>query len=136
MPALPPKPALKNCAPISFWLQLLAAKASPGVHLPFQPGICWYASLPSLLALPLLPVRSEKLGCSGQMPLSTMPMTTPSPLALVAQKPALPVSPRKAGVLAVSILRISSFVTASTPRICASFSAWAAVISAAKPLKT
>ena len=35
--------------------------------------------MPSLLALPLVPTRSEKLGFSGQMPESMMPMMMPSP---------------------------------------------------------
>ena len=53
----------------------------------------------------MLPVRSEKLGCSGHIPESMMPMMTFSPVARVAQNPPGPVRPRKAGVEAVSIGR-------------------------------
>jgi hypothetical protein len=41
MPALPPWLALNHWAPISFWLHIEALNASPGLHLPCQPGICW-----------------------------------------------------------------------------------------------
>ncbi len=102
---------------------------------PFQPGICWYDSLPSFVALPFVPVRSEKLRLSGQIPPSTMPMITPSPL-VCDQAPPGAVKPRKSGVDDVSTLRASSFVTASTPRVSASLAACSAVMSAAKPLKT
>ena len=41
MPASPPKPALYQRAPISFWLQWVAVNWSPGMQRPCQPGSCW-----------------------------------------------------------------------------------------------
>ena len=118
---------------------LIAVAAGEGFArraLAVPAGDLLVASLPSFVALPLTPVRSEKLGCSGQMPPSTMPMMTPSPLALVSQKPSGPVRPRKArrgrGVhLARLVLGHREHA-----RHRASFCACSAVNSAAKPLKT
>ena len=135
MPSLPPKPALKYWAPMSFWLQSAAMNLSPGTQRPCHPGSLVYPRLPSFVALPLLSVRSEKERLSGQTPLSTIPMTTPSPLALSAlQKPPVPLSPRKPGVLEVSSCLISSLVTATTPGTDLSFCAAAGASRAAKPL--
>jgi hypothetical protein len=92
--------------------------------------------LPSFVALPLTPVRSLKLGCSGVMPPSTTPMMTFSPLTPWSQRPPGCEMPRNFGVVAVSRRRSSSLLTLSTPGIEPSFSTCALVSSAAKPLKT
>jgi hypothetical protein len=60
--------------------------------------------LPFLAGVAVGPVRSEKLRLSGQMPPSTMPMITPSPLVW-DQAPPGAVRPRKSGVEEVSRLR-------------------------------
>ncbi len=79
-----------------------------------------------------------KDGFSGHTPESRMPTTTPRPASSVPPSsdhtPWSPVSPRNSGVCTVSSWRTSSGRTARTPGCPASFTAWAAVIRAAKPL--
>ena len=104
----PPWPALNHWAPISFWLHSEAFQPSPGVHLPCQPGICWYASfaLGEALGLPCASTRSLKLSASGQMPESMTPMMMLSPACAKppswSQRPPGAVSPRNVGVDEVS----------------------------------
>ena len=95
-------------------------KASPASHLPCHPGhVVVRSSLPPFCRCLLVPVRSEKLSLSGQMPESMTPMTMSSPAVPTppscAQRPPGASSPRNVGVLDVSASRSSSFVTATTP---------------------
>ena len=91
-----------------------------------------------MVRLPFEPVRSLKLGCSGQTPESMMPMMTPSPALPVpparSQRPPGASSPRNVGVVLVSAWTTASWSTESTPLTCAMASAWAGVSAAAKPL--
>src|SRR5829696_6082926 len=121
------RPLENHRAPMSLLLQVLGGNSSPAWHLPCQyAGGGPYGSW----------VLSEKLGCSGQMPVSITPMMMFSPTvpaSPLAHNPSGPLSPRSFGVLSVIGRRISSWLTDTTLGSCASRAASAGVSCAANP---
>ena len=108
MPASPPQPALKCCAPISFWLHSRRVERLAGRALAVPAGNLLVAELAVLGAVAVGARAVGEARISGQMPQSTMPMMMFSPaLARAAElvpEAAGRVSPRKAGVVEVSQL--------------------------------
>ena len=83
-------------------------------------------------------LSGAKLGLSGQKPVSRTPTMTPSPAWLTLPNclfhtPFLPSRPRNLGVDTVSVVKMASFQTWSTPGVDFSRAASLAVIFMAKP---
>lgn len=119
-----PVPAVKVLAPTSLLLHMLALNRSPSTHRPFQLGRTGVSPM------------SLKLALSGQMPLSTKPMMTPSPKSVSGQMPESLSRPRKAGDLVVCRCTALSLNMPVTPGVFDRRRASSTVSSAAKPCIT
>src|SRR5215208_1941203 len=112
-------------APMRLLLQSLLVHCSPVWQVPCQ-----------LAGGGPYPVP-EKLGCSGQTPVSTTPMMTFSPALPCPpswlQMPPPAFRPRNVGVLSVSRWESVSRCTETTPFILRSFATWPLFSEAAKP---
>ena len=78
---------------------------------------------------------SAKLGCSGQMPVSMTPTTTPSPVYPFSHAPPGASSPRKDGLASVVFCARRPWPRRRLPGWCSIASASSAVSSAEKPLR-